>query len=95
MRVSLVALESAVPPHRFAQKECWEILQAAHGQHQLSPVAMRILERVLTNDNGIDFRYFSTDRLERLITSGADSLNRYFQTAAPALSEKVLQKAES
>lgn len=92
MRVSLVALETAVPPYRFAQKECWNILQATQAQHQLSPVAMRILERVLTNDNGIDFRYFSTDRLERLITSGADSLNRYFQTAAPALSEKVLEK---
>ncbi len=93
MKVSLVSLETATPDHRFAQAECWEILQQTKDLHQLTPVAMRILERVLTNDNGIDFRYFAINQLETLVAANADQLNQYFQKAAPALAEKALQKA--
>lgn len=93
MKKSLISLETALPDYCFAQTECWEILQRTKEQHGLSPVAMRILERVLTNDNGIDTRYFAKNRLESLIIANADQLNQYFQSEAPVLAEKALQKA--
>jgi alkylresorcinol/alkylpyrone synthase len=92
MSAQMIALETAVPKHRFTQKECLEILQNSRAIHALDPVSMRLLERVLTNDNGIESRHFSLNPIEALFSADADFLNGYFQKSAPALAQAAFQK---
>ncbi len=84
---------TAVPPHRFTQPECWEILRGSPLAGRLRPRSLALLEKVLTNDNGIAARHFVTADIRRVFDLGADELNETFLREAPRLAGRALRKA--
>lgn len=89
----LASLATAVPEPSFSQPECWEIVRQSGALERLSSRAGTLLEKVLLGNSGIDRRHFSTEAPGDLFTLDGGGLNRLFETAAPALAGKALEKA--
>lgn len=89
----LYSLSTAVPPHRFTQKECWEILSASHLPRSLKQRSVEILRKVLLGDCGIEARHFATTDFTSLFDSDAEALHKSFAREAPLLAEKAVRKA--
>ena len=89
----LASLATAVPDPSFSQTECWEIVRQSGALDQLSTRAGTLLEKVLLGNSGIDRRHFSTEAPGDLFRLDGGGLNRLFETAAPALAGRALEKA--
>jgi alkylresorcinol/alkylpyrone synthase len=89
----LQALATAVPATRFAQSDCWEILQRSSARDRLSKRSRLILHRILTHDHGIATRHFAMPDIERVFDRTPDELNATFRTEAPALAGRALALA--
>jgi predicted naringenin-chalcone synthase len=91
----LHALATALPPGRYSQAECWNLVQQSDIRRRLNRKSLFILKAVLTGDSGIATRHFATDDPLRLLDLTADELNASFRRAAPALAAESLEKALS
>ncbi len=89
----LQSISHAVPTNAFTQRESWEILQNSEALRKLSARSGSLLEKVLLGDSGIEKRHFATEDPNQLFTLDAESLNRNFETAAPALAADALKQA--
>ncbi len=89
----LQSLTTAVPPHAFTQRECWEIIQRSPAANRLNARSLALLRKVLLNDNGIERRHFAAADPSLLFDLDADGLSRNFQQEAPVLGETALLDA--
>lgn len=89
----LHALATALPPTRYTQAECWEIVTRAEQCRHLSARSMATLRAVLQRDNGIATRHFAIPEIARVFAFTADELNEAFRVAAPALAARALAVA--
>ena len=89
----LHALTTAVPPDRYTQAECWQMVQRSKIKQHLNRKSLFILQAVLNGDSGIDTRHFATRDVEHILDLGPDQLNESFRAAAPQLSADALASA--
>src|SRR5262245_52405759 len=89
----LQSLHNVLPPYRFSQIECLRRFQSSPVFHSLSERSKGILQKVLSKDNGIDFRNFATPHPEDLQHFDADALHAYFAIHAPNLGAQALKGA--
>lgn len=89
----LHALTTAVPPARFTQAECWNLVQRSEVRHQLNRKSLFVLQAVLTGDSGISTRHFSAPDLEHILDRTPDELNALFRAEAPRLAANALAPA--
>jgi len=89
----LHALATAVPPARYTQAECWEIVQRSPARARLSKRSRLILHSILTHDHGIATRHFAMPEIERVFDRTSDELNAVFRTEAPLLAGRALTAA--
>ena len=89
----LLSLASAVPPARYTQSDCLAIAAASPLFQELRPGSLRLLERILSGDSGIDERGFVFPDLEEVLSMDASALNQAFEREAPDLAVRALEKA--
>lgn len=89
----LQSIAHAAPSQSYSQAECWEIIRRSGELNRLNARSAAILEKVLLGDSGIVTRHFATERVEKLFSLDAETLNQNFEAAAPALSSEALQQA--
>ncbi len=91
----LHALATAVPPARYTQAECWDIVQRSPARARLSKRSRLILHSILTHDHGIATRNFAMPEIDRVFDRTSDELNAVFRTEGPALAGRALAAALS
>jgi alkylresorcinol/alkylpyrone synthase len=89
----LHALSTAVPPARFTQADCWEILERSPAMQRLSRRTQRILRTILKGDSGVLTRHFAVPNIEGVFDLTSDQLNAAYHVAAPQLAERALTAA--
>lgn len=89
----IIGLGTAAPPQRYAQRECWEALQAAEIFPRLAPRSRAILKKVLCGDNGIATRHLALDPLTEAFDLTPDALHARFIRHAPALATEAAERA--
>lgn len=91
--MELLSLASSFPESRFSQSDCLTALQQSEFWKSLSSRSLRILERVLTGDNGISHRHFAVNSLEQAWMRDAQQLNEAYEQEAPSLGASAVSKA--
>lgn len=91
--MNLRSIASAVPEQFFTQEECWSILKKSESARHLRPGALKLAERIMLGDSGIDGRYFAVPPGEGLFNATASELNHCFEREAPILANNALQNA--
>ncbi|MGB0416407.1 MAG: stilbene synthase [Coraliomargarita sp.] len=89
----LLSLASSFPESRFSQADCLAALQQSEFWKSLSSRSLRILEKVLTSDNGIGYRHFAVDSLEQAWLRNAQQLNEAYEREAPVLGANAVADA--
>jgi predicted naringenin-chalcone synthase len=88
-----IGLGTAVPPHRYAQRECWDAAQESAPFAKLNPHSRAILKKVLCGDNGIDARHLALEPLAEVFNLTPDALQARFTKHAPALAAEAARRA--
>lgn len=89
----IIGLGTAVPPHRYRQGQCWEVLQASEGFGQLRPRSRAILRKVLNGNNGINTRHLALEKLTDAFDLTPDTLHGRFEKNAAALATQAAEHA--
>jgi alkylresorcinol/alkylpyrone synthase len=89
----LVGIGTAVPPKRYTQRECWEVLRRSARVLQLSAPARALLERVLLGESGIRTRHLALGSLDEAFEIDPDVLHRRFARHAPDLAARAAAAA--
>lgn len=89
----ITGLGTALPPHRYTQKECWRALEDWEHVQKLTPRSRAILRKVLLGDNGIEARHLALDSIEEAFTLTPDAMNARFAKHAPALATEAALNA--
>ncbi len=89
----LHALATAVPPARYTQAQCWDIVQRSDARARLARRSRLILHNILNGDHGIATRHFAMPDIERVFDRTPDELNAAFRTEAPRLAGRALTAA--
>jgi alkylresorcinol/alkylpyrone synthase len=89
----ITGLGTASPPHRYTQKECWEVFRHCALSRQLSPRSRAIVKKVLTGSNGIEARHLALDHLGQAFDLTPDDLHARFTQTAPALATQAAEHA--
>src|SRR5688572_23013524 len=92
-RMFITGLGVAVPPRRYAQRECWEALQGTALEGRLTPRSRAIVEWILCGDNGIATRHLALETLTEAFELTPDALYARFIRHAPALASEAARKA--
>jgi alkylresorcinol/alkylpyrone synthase len=88
-----IGLGTAVPPRRYAQRECWDALENWPQFPHLKPRSRAILKKVLCGDNGIDARHLALEPLGEIFDQTPDALQARFARHAPALATQAAKRA--
>jgi len=91
--VFISGLGTAVPPKRYLQTQCWDVLITSKEFHQLKPRSRAILKKVLTGNNGIHSRYLALETLTQAFELTPDTLHERFLAHAPTLAAEAAQAA--
>lgn len=89
----LQSIASAFPERRMTQLEVWEMISLSGAPGRLRGSSMRLLERVLKGESGIQSRAFAYPELEAVFSASPDDLSRGFELAAPRLAGQALRDA--
>jgi len=89
----LHALATAVPPARYTQAACWDIVQRSPVRQRLSKRSRLIVHSILAGDHGIATRHFAVPDIENVFDLASDQLNAAFRSAAPKLAATALTSA--
>jgi len=89
----VIGLGTAAPVRRYAQRECWDVLQRADLFARLAPRSRAILKKVFCGDNGIATRHLALDPLTEAFNLTPDALQARFTRHAPALAAEAAQRA--
>ena len=92
----LKGLATAVPPHRYTQRECWEALQGSPQFLQLSPDARLLLRTLLARNGGaVLTRHLAIPNLADAVQLTPDALHARFAAHAPVLASQAAERALS
>ena len=86
----LHALATAVPPAKFTQSQCWEIVEKSTVRTRLHKRSRLILHSILRGDHGIDTRHFAAPDIEKIFDRSSDELNAIFRSEGPQLAARAL-----
>src|SRR6516162_10079887 len=89
----LIGLGTAAPAQRYAQRDCWDVVQHTEPYTRLSSRSRAILKKVLCGDNGIATRHLALDTLLEVFNLTPDVLQARFTKHAPALAAEAAQRA--
>jgi alkylresorcinol/alkylpyrone synthase len=89
----ITGLGTAAPPHRYTQKECWEVFTNSPLSRQLQPRSRAIVRKVLTGNNGIVARHLALENLSEAFDLAPDILNARFLRTAPLLATQAADRA--
>jgi alkylresorcinol/alkylpyrone synthase len=89
----LHALATAVPPARYTQAACWDIVQHAPVRQRLTKRSRLILHSILTGDHGIATRHFALPDIESVFDFSSNQLHAGFRREAPKLAAAALSTA--
>src|SRR6516162_4878128 len=89
----LIGLGTAAPAQRYAQRDCWDVVQHTEPYTRLSSRSRAILKKVLCGDNGIATRHLALDTLLEVFNLTPDVLQARFTKHAPALAAQAAQRA--
>jgi alkylresorcinol/alkylpyrone synthase len=89
----ITGIGTAAPPHRYAQRECWETFAGSPLSERLNPRARAIVRKVLNGNNGIATRHLALDPLEQAFDLSPDALHARFTEHAPLLATEAAQRA--
>jgi predicted naringenin-chalcone synthase len=84
---------TAAPATRYAQSECWAVLQGSEAFSRLAPRSRALLRKVFTGQNGIESRALALDPLTEAFELTPNALHRRFETHAPILAAEAAQRA--
>jgi predicted naringenin-chalcone synthase len=84
----ILGIETATPPHRYSQKECWTILNASARFQEFTPRSQAILKKVLTCGKRIDTRHLALDDLNQAFEITPDVLHARFLAHAPRFARR-------
>jgi alkylresorcinol/alkylpyrone synthase len=91
--MNLNSIASAFPPHAYTQADCLEAIQRSPAAKTLRNRSLKLLERILEADSGIDKRHFYVAEPSEIFSRDAQTLNRLFESQAPALAGEALDAA--
>ncbi|MFO8026406.1 MAG: 3-oxoacyl-[acyl-carrier-protein] synthase III C-terminal domain-containing protein [Opitutales bacterium] len=91
--MNLRSIASAHPEHYFTQEACWNILKDSEVAKRLRPGALKLAERIMLGNSGIDGRYFAVPPGNGLFKASASELNHHFEREGPRLANEALKKA--
>jgi predicted naringenin-chalcone synthase len=89
----LHALATAVPPAKFTQSQCWDIVEKSPVRARLHKRSRLILHSILRGDHGIATRHFAAPDIDKIFDRSSDELNAIFRVEAPALATRALAAA--
>lgn len=91
----LQAIATALPPHAYTQRDCWEIFlkDSRRAREVLTPDSIAFVERILLGDSGIGSRHFALEPLASALDLDSEQLNRKFEELAPQLGYQALKRA--
>jgi predicted naringenin-chalcone synthase len=89
----ITGLGTALPPQRFTQVECWEVLQGWKPLQELAPRSRALLRKVLLADNGIVSRHAVVGSVEEGLSRSPDVLHERFTRHAPVLAAQAGERA--
>jgi alkylresorcinol/alkylpyrone synthase len=89
----LQALATATPTDRFTQRECWDVIAQSEARKGLKDRSLKLLQKVLLNDSGIDYRHFALSNLSRIFDYKSEELALGFEREGPALAARALATA--
>lgn len=90
----LESIATAVPPHRYSQKECLDALGSTPSFEALKPRSRSLMEKILNNGvSGISTRSFCLPEIAPIVGRDAQQLNEMFESEAPKLSTAALVPA--
>ncbi|HXI68728.1 MAG TPA: 3-oxoacyl-[acyl-carrier-protein] synthase III C-terminal domain-containing protein [Verrucomicrobiae bacterium] len=89
----IIGLGTAVPPHRYPQRDAWAAVQNLPQIAQLKPRSQAILRKVLCGDNGVEARHLALDPFLEIFDQTPDALQARFARHAPALCTEAARRA--
>lgn len=89
----LESIATAVPPNSYTQSECWATLRDSKVASRLRPGALRLAERIMLGESGIEQRHFALEPGNGLFEASASGLNQAFEREGPKLSGEALRLA--
>ena len=89
----LHSIASAFPSYSYDQAQCWESIANSTAPDVLRDRSLKILEKVLLGDTGIEKRHFCIENPGDIFARDAQTLNHEFEIHAPKLSIEALEKA--
>jgi alkylresorcinol/alkylpyrone synthase len=89
----ITALGTAAPERRYTKLDCLRAFEASNFSARLGARSRRVVETVLTSDNGMDARHLAVDSLKDVFDIDPDTLHARFLHAAPALAHRAAVKA--
>jgi len=89
----IIGLGTAVPPHRYLQRDSWVAVQDLPPIARLKPRSRAILKKVLCGDNGIDARHLALDPFTEIFDQTPDVLQARFARHAPELAAAAARRA--
>ncbi|NQW99974.1 stilbene synthase [bacterium] len=90
----LRALATAVPPHSFTQKSCWDAMAGGDFLETLRPRSAALMEKILSNgSSGIERRNLALESICDSFGQSAEDLSRRFEREAPPLASEALLAA--
>ena len=89
----ILGLGTAAPAHRYAQRECWEILRGSRHFQELNPRAQAICRKVLCSQNGVATRHLALEDLTQAFDLSPDTLRARFLEHAPKLAAEAAASA--
>ena len=79
----LESIATAVPPNVYTQDDCWDAIRMSSAADRLHSRSLRLLEKVLQNDNGIERRHLCLPDPSKVFDRDPEQLNREFERFAP------------
>jgi len=89
----IIGIDTATPPQRYSQADCWKAPQEAAPFLKLNRRSKAILKKVLTGENGIATRHFALEQLHRAFDLTPDALHARFAESAPAIATLAAERA--
>jgi predicted naringenin-chalcone synthase len=91
--MQLCSLACSVPQTRFRQADLWTVYSSMPISQNLRPGSNELIRKLLTKDNGVDYRHLALADMGALFTLGAEGLNNAFEETAPTLAAEAARKA--
>lgn len=90
----LRSLATAIPPHSFTQKACWDAIREGDFLASLKPRSTALVEKILSNGtSGIERRNLALNSTTDPFGQDAETLSHNFEREAPPLAGRALMDA--